>query len=718
MSKAKQCDFLLAGYTHPTTGEALSGGKVYTYINGTSTLINLYTDRDQGGTATNPIVLDSSGRAEVYGAGIYKFVIYDSSDVLIETINGLEYQIDSVQVVTDLAESISEAGSDPTTLIINDEQTLSANLTVPTNIVLQFTRSGSINRSTYTLTINGEIDAGEWEILTGSGTLTLGDLAQNTVNPFHFGLVLDDISEAANNVIAINTTLEKAVVCRLPAGKIYINDSILIETSYNQLLGSGRSNTILFASTTISDPMVRIGKSGGIGFVTLADFAIDGDDKADYGIKYGHVASAQVTSYNLYVRECNIANMWLFQAVGCNWYDPWIEFSNDHGIAHYWADGTEVNNNNFFGGRVLYNSDCAIYLSGKTTNMNFYGTWFENNQNQALLMDCASLAAAGQMKAIKMDGCYFEAQNQAATAGGSHIKAYLNGGTYYPQDVTITQCNFSAIGSSVDSYLIEMLCKGLTLDSNSYDFDVMTAVKFDGADSYGLNINDYYAQNDTANEFTGDGMGNMDFRGTPDIYKGVKVHRAATSNQTIPATTATVMSFDGEDYDPLGDFTSTTVTGTTDGTTASRLVDSGAAFTSALVGYYAWNSTDDTYTTVTSFISSTELGLDDDIFVSGETYEIYLSRFTPTLPGTYQIDCQLTTGTITDNGEMQMRILKNGVLDSISYDFFSGTQGQSKRIANDIPMDAGDYLEIALYTSHATDIRNKPTWCYLIIKRV
>lgn len=91
MTTALQIDFLLAGYRHPTTDEFLSGGKVKTFLDGTSTLSALWTDKDKSGAATNPVILDSSGKAEVYGDNIYKFEIYDSDDVLIETLNGVEY---------------------------------------------------------------------------------------------------------------------------------------------------------------------------------------------------------------------------------------------------------------------------------------------------------------------------------------------------------------------------------------------------------------------------------------------------------------------------------------------------------------------------------------------------------------------------------------------------------------------------------------------------
>jgi len=112
---AKQIDFLLSGYRNPTTDEVLSGGKVYTYLDGTSTLSALWTDKDKGVTAANPVILDSTGRAEVYGDNIYKFVIYDSDDVLIETINGLEYK--TATAIADQASDsiVSDSAFDSTT---------------------------------------------------------------------------------------------------------------------------------------------------------------------------------------------------------------------------------------------------------------------------------------------------------------------------------------------------------------------------------------------------------------------------------------------------------------------------------------------------------------------------------------------------------------------------------------------------------------------------
>lgn len=60
-------------------GEPLSGGKIYSYHAGTSTPLATYTDESGDTPNTNPVVLDSTGSANVWlGAGAYKFVVTDS----------------------------------------------------------------------------------------------------------------------------------------------------------------------------------------------------------------------------------------------------------------------------------------------------------------------------------------------------------------------------------------------------------------------------------------------------------------------------------------------------------------------------------------------------------------------------------------------------------------------------------------------------------------
>lgn len=63
------------------------------------------------------------------------------------------------------------------------------------------------------------------------------------------------------------------------------------------------------------------------------------------------------------------------------------------------------------------------------------------------------------------------------------------------------------------------------------------------------------------------------------------------------------------------------VSGTTDGTTANKLVDSTASFTSNVLGYIVYSGTQ--IATVTAVDDANTLSLSADIMVSGEAYTLY-----------------------------------------------------------------------------------------------
>jgi hypothetical protein len=72
------------------TGAVLTGGKLYTYLAGTTTPATTYTTIAGNVARTNPIILDAAGRVpsggEIWITSVsYKFVLTDSTDVLIAT---------------------------------------------------------------------------------------------------------------------------------------------------------------------------------------------------------------------------------------------------------------------------------------------------------------------------------------------------------------------------------------------------------------------------------------------------------------------------------------------------------------------------------------------------------------------------------------------------------------------------------------------------------
>lgn len=66
----------------------------------------------------------------------------------------------------------------------------------------------------------------------------------------------------------------------------------------------------------------------------------------------------------------------------------------------------------------------------------------------------------------------------------------------------------------------------------------------------------------------------------------------------------------------------TELSGTTDGTTAGKLVDSTASFDTTLIDKRVGNTTDNTFTRITAKDSATILSVENDIFVSGEGYQV------------------------------------------------------------------------------------------------
>jgi len=90
------------------TGAVLTGGKIYTYAAGTTTPLTSYTTSAGNVARTNPVVLDAAGRVpgsgEIWITAVpYKFVLTDSTDVLIATydnISGIGVLIYQIQNFT------------------------------------------------------------------------------------------------------------------------------------------------------------------------------------------------------------------------------------------------------------------------------------------------------------------------------------------------------------------------------------------------------------------------------------------------------------------------------------------------------------------------------------------------------------------------------------------------------------------------------------------
>ena len=90
-------------------GNPLSGGKLYTYVAGTTTPSATYTTSAGNIANANPVILDSAGRASVWLAtGTYKFVLKDSTDTLVYTTDNISGTYGGMQpaVVATLGQTV------------------------------------------------------------------------------------------------------------------------------------------------------------------------------------------------------------------------------------------------------------------------------------------------------------------------------------------------------------------------------------------------------------------------------------------------------------------------------------------------------------------------------------------------------------------------------------------------------------------------------------
>lgn len=147
-------------------GNPLAGGKLYTYVAGTvSTPKATFTDESGATPATNPIILDSAGRATVWINGAYKFVLKDALDNTIKTTDN----VTSFTTVADAASSYFQTFSG------NGSQTaftLSTSLGTDENAIMVFVDAGG---ATSTVDTNTPY----FESLTATGGQTSYTLAQN-----------------------------------------------------------------------------------------------------------------------------------------------------------------------------------------------------------------------------------------------------------------------------------------------------------------------------------------------------------------------------------------------------------------------------------------------------------------------------------------------------------------------------------------------------------
>jgi len=167
-TRALQDSMMLLGYRDPTTDEWLASGTVEFYSAGTLNAKNAWEDKDKASAITS-VTLDSSGQAQVYLDGVYKFIVKNAAGTTRYTLDNLKFQARNTSTVEKTA-NYQATADDDYILGKTDGGTFTITLPPVSTAVAPITIKNTGSSSTV-LTIDGS----DSETIDGVASQTLAD---------------------------------------------------------------------------------------------------------------------------------------------------------------------------------------------------------------------------------------------------------------------------------------------------------------------------------------------------------------------------------------------------------------------------------------------------------------------------------------------------------------------------------------------------------------
>lgn len=247
-------------------GNPVSGGLLYFYAAGTTTLKTAYSDSTLTTAIANPVELNTKGEYPglIYLDGSYKIDVTESDGTpvpgfSIDNVEGVGATIlDFTQLseYASFAAAVSAIGATKTTLYIDTDGTVSADTTTPSTLDLRFYQGNTLSvATTKTLTIKGCIDPGAFLKFEGAGTTVLtGNTCTPVVYAEWWGAVIGD---STDDLAAIDSALasQTSLTVQLLPGTYNISDTVEIYGTGKHLKGSGRDATIILAADGVDEAL-------------------------------------------------------------------------------------------------------------------------------------------------------------------------------------------------------------------------------------------------------------------------------------------------------------------------------------------------------------------------------------------------------------------------------------------------------------------------------
>lgn len=436
-----------------------SGYKLNSYEPGTSTPKALYSDAACSVAHTNPVIFDSRGEATIHGEGAYKLVLTDADDNVKWTVNsvvGIEgaFAFTSIDDYSDnLSTAVSTIGATETTLFIDTQASVSGNITVPRTLKLAFLKGGSVDQSTYSLTINGPIEAGLFQVFDGTGAVTFGDGACEKIFPEWWGALADNSTDCTTALQAAIDSAEASDIRKIQlSGGVYrISDVLTISAGQANLdlTIDGDWHSQIYQTDTGGANGFTIGEADGSATtkITFKGFDLLGNPSAGHGISLLHARNCMLKE--LHISSFGGDGAYCDDAWGNHFERCYISGNSGHGISlnsdcnAVEITGCNISSHTTAGKAGIYIDGCDDpHIIGGDLSVNTYGVYIANTEasNQILIF---GVHTEGNTTAIHVDN----------PAGGENLYGInIQGCFFYEDPIVIGDDN---IGTSISGMIFK-----------------------------------------------------------------------------------------------------------------------------------------------------------------------------------------------------------------------------------------------------------------------
>ncbi|MHA1304356.1 MAG: right-handed parallel beta-helix repeat-containing protein [Candidatus Heimdallarchaeaceae archaeon] len=272
-------------------------------------------------------------------------------------------------------DAINAIGSEKAVLFIAEECVCDTDFTVPENVTLKFTRKGKwIVNTNVTVTINGSIDAGLWQIFDGDGEIT-GSPKIEAVYPEWFGAKGDGVTDDTE---AIQKTIDTNLVDKIFLSNLYfVSSTIKIITADISIIGASQHSSGLIGSTNMTGPILQIGEEGITprpqNFV-IEKIRIDGNSNTNTGNHGIYLFASMSSIKDCYILRCGGYGIYAYRA-WTNWVSNNQIYGNGSGGVYFdvachnfTLNSNEINWNKGYGVYVTSSMNVRIVYNGIEEN--------------------------------------------------------------------------------------------------------------------------------------------------------------------------------------------------------------------------------------------------------------------------------------------------------------------------------------------------------------